>query len=229
MRKTVLITGASSGFGACLARAFAHAGHAVILHGRDEKRLNAVRDEILKKEKIECPMIIADLQNSDGLDAIKKLFHVRNVDVLINNAAVNPELGRGSATIDVNDVDAIVSTNTSSAIKLCYNAFESFRGRGGIIINISSVAGLRGSSREPIYAASKFGLRGFSESVKEEWLKEGIKMIDVYPGALSTGMSAQRPDAKDLIDPQEFAEFVVGLCKTKSFFAKEINIRRTKI
>lgn len=228
-KKTVLITGASSGFGTHLACAFAHAGYAIVLHGRDEKKLRAVENEILKKENIHCTMIAADLRNSNGLDAIKTALHTQNVDILINNAAVNPELGRDGTMSDMNDIDAIVSANTSSAIALCYAAFAHFTARGGgILININSVAGLRGSSHEAVYAASKFGLRGFSESVKEAWLKQGVRMIDVYSGAIATGMSSQRPDADDLIDPQELAEFLVGLCATKSFFARELNVQRTR-
>jgi short-subunit dehydrogenase len=225
--KTVLITGASSGFGSHLARVFAHAGYAVVLHGRNEKDLLAVRDEILKSEQVPCTTVVADLQNPDELDAITKVLDAQHVDILINNAAVNPELGNATVISDMKDIDAIMSTNTSSAIALCYAALAHFKAtHGGTLININSVAGLRGSSHEALYAASKFGLRGFSESVKEDWLKQGVRMIDVYSGAMATGMSAGRPDVHDLIDPQELAELLVGLCGTKSFFVKELNVRR---
>jgi len=227
--KTVLITGASSGFGAHLARAFARTGYDIVLHGRNKKKLSAIRDEILKREKVRCTIVVADLMKANGLDLIKTVLHIRKVGILINNAAINPELNRGGAMGGVRNIDAIVSTNTSSAIALCYAAFmhfESLSG-GGMIMNINSIAGLRGSYHEAVYAASKFGLRGFSESVKEDWLKKGVRMIDVYSGAIGTGMSSKRPDIHDLIDPQELAEFLVGLCATRSFFVKELNVRRT--
>lgn len=227
MQKTVLVTGASSGFGTFLARAFARAGYVVVLHGRDAKRLSAVRDEIVRAEKAECPVIIADLRSADGLATVKKAFQEWNVDVLINNAAVNPQLEWGAVS-DVEKIDAVVSTNISAAIALCYAAFSHFAARGGgAIVNINSVAGLRGSSREAVYAASKFGLRGFSESVKEEWLKHGVRMIDVYPGAMAAGMSGKRPDAQKLIDPGELAGLLVYLCGTKSFYVQSLAVRRT--
>lgn len=229
-KKTVLITGASSGLGAHLARAFTRTGHPTVLHGRDEKRLRALQGEILEREKIQCPIVIADLQNSSGIDAIKNALSANRVGVLVNNAAINPELSHNCAISDMKDIDAIVSTNTSSAIALCYAAFSHFTANGGgALINISSVAGLRGSSHEAVYAASKFGLRGFSESVKEDWLKQGVRMIDVYSGAIATGMSSERPDANNLIDPQELAKLLVELCATKSFFVKELNVRRSVI
>jgi short-subunit dehydrogenase len=228
--KTVLITGASSGLGTYLAHAFARAGYDIVLHGRNEKRVRAMQEEILKKEKIQCPIVIADLRDVKGVDTVKAALREHAVDVLINNAGVNPESGRGGAMNDIKDIDAVIGTNTSCAIALCYAAFENFSTRGGgVIMNINSVAGLRGSPREALYAASKFGLRGFSESVKEEWLARGVKMIDAYPGAIATGMSSQRADIRDLIDPRELAEFLVGLCATKSFFVKELNVRRSVV
>lgn len=228
--KTVLITGASSGFGTHLARAFAHAGYAVVLHGRDEKKLHTIQEAISGEESVRCTTIAADLQTADGLDAVRSVLGTRGVNVLINNAAINPELGGGSTTGDLKEIDAIVSTNTSSAIALCYGAFEHLTANGGgIIININSVAGLRGSSHEPVYAASKFGLRGFSESVKDAWLKQGVRMIDVYSGAMAAGMSSKRPDVNALMDPQELATFLVGLCKTDSFFVRELNVYKTHL
>src|SRR3989338_4795596 len=114
-------------------------------------------------------------------------------------------------------------------VALWLNAFEYFRTKGGgTIININSMAGLVGSNHEPLYAASKFGLRGFSESVKGEWIKHGVRMIDVHSGAIGTGMSAKRADLKSLIDPKELAEFIVGLCQTDSFFVREFNVQRTR-
>ena len=229
MKKTVFITGASSGFGTHVARAFAHGGYGLVLHGRDEKKLYAVRDEIAATEKVECLCVFADLRTAEGINAITTAIHANAVDILVNNAAVNPELS-GNAAHDVPAIEEIMSVNASSAIVLCYAAFADFTTRGGgTIININSVAGLRGSSHEALYAVSKFALRGFSESVKEDWLKQGVKMIDVYPGALGTGMSAHRADVQSLIDPREFAEYLVTLCATKSFFVKELNIRRTAV
>jgi short-subunit dehydrogenase len=228
MKRTVLVTGASAGFGSHLAHAFAHAGFVVVLHGRDEKKLRAVRDEIFEKEKIECPVVVADLRETDGVAAVTAALRSYSVNTLINNAGVNPELDRGGTMGSTKDIAEVISTNASAAIALCCAAFEQFKTLGdGTIININSVAGLRGSAHEPLYAASKFGLRGFSESVKEDWLKEGVKMIDVYPGALTTGMSAKRADVDKLIDAQELAELLVGLCGTRSFFVKELNVRRT--
>lgn len=229
MKKTVLITGSSSGFGTHLAEAFATEGYNIVLHGRNKERLSTIKNKISKRG-VRCISVVADLQTREGLNAVRSMLHKHNVDILVNNAGVNPEL-KGGVLNDIKDVDAIIATNTSSAIILCYAAFAHFTGRGGRgdIININSSAGLRGSAHEATYAASKFGLRGFSESVKEAWLRQGVRITDIYSGALATGMSSQRKDRDDLIDPRELAKFVVELCAARSFFVREFNVQRIKI
>src|SRR3989344_2701866 len=226
-KKTVLITGAASGFGTYLAETFAHAGYNLVVHAREKKKLTRLQSAIIKKEHVRCSTVIADIRNSRGLGALQKALSAHRVHILINNAGINPELGSDSTVSDVSNINDIVLTNMSAAIALSTSAFEYFKvAGGGIIININSIAGLRGNYHESVYSASKFGLRGFSESVKDAWLKHGVKMIDVYSGALSTGMSATRPDVEHLIDPQELAEFLVGLCTTESFFVRDINVQR---
>lgn len=225
--KTVLITGATSGFGRHLAQAFLRAGFAVVAHGRDRKKLQALHDTVPKNKSKHFSIVRANLQEAKGLGVLRKVFREKNVEILINNAAVNPELLSGSQSLNMGEVRTIFLVNSVAAVILCLSAYEYFTKQdGGIVININSVAGLRGSSHEPVYAASKFGLRGFSESVKDAWWKKGIKMIDIYSGAIATGMSSKRSDVDELIDPQELAEFLVGLCKTGSFFAREINVQK---
>jgi|GEM_PF-614134 short-subunit dehydrogenase len=229
INRTVLITGATSGLGTYLAHAFARAGYVVVLHGRDEAKLRAIKNQVLDKNRISCATVVGDLLDAKGLSAVLSAMRTQDIDILVNNAGIDPELTSGGVKGDIKDINAIFSTNATSAIALCYGAFEHFLTKGGgDIVNMNSVAGMRGSDHEPLYAASKFGLRGFSESVKEAWLKQGIRMTDIYSGAIATGMASHRPDVKDLIDPQELAEFIVGLCAPDSFFVREISVQKTK-
>jgi short-subunit dehydrogenase len=228
-QKKVLITGATSGFGTYLAKAFAHAGYAIVLHGRDEGKLRVVESEILSKERVRCTTVLADLLNADGLNAIISAMSTLDIDVLVNNAAINPETHRRGTPSNIGDINAVLSTNTAAAIALCFGAFEHFVPKGeGYIININSSSALIGSYHEPVYAASKFGLRGFSESVKALWLKQGIKITDVYPDALATGFASNRPNFDVLTDPRELADLIVGICATKSFFVRELGVQRTR-
>lgn len=227
-KQTVMITGASSGFGIHLAKAFSRAGYNLIANARDEAKLSALKSVVAKAKDSKFVGVVADIRSENGLKELASAITKQNVDVLINNAGVNPELQGRSRADNIAEMQNIIQTNLSSVIALCTSAYEYFAAHGGgIIININSVAGLKGNYHEAVYSASKFGLRGFSESVKDEWLKRGVRMIDVYSGAIATGMSSHRKDVATLIDPMELAEFLVGLCKMDSFFIRELNVQKT--
>lgn len=201
-----------------------------MLCGRDSARLCALQRSLDAQQSSKCDIVVGDIRTSETQHAFAAALQQCQVNIFINNAAVNTELGRDNNFHSADEISNVISTNTTAAIALCLSAFEHFRrNAGGIIVNINSIAGLLGSRHEPLYAASKFGLRGFSESVKDAWLGQGIRMIDAYPGAIATGMSATRTDVNDLIDPDELASFVVYLCNTRTFYAREINIQKTPL
>lgn len=225
--RTAAITGASSGLGASMALGFAAAGFDLVLCGRDSARLDGVRDAMGARATSRCELLSVDLTTPAGLGAFAEALETHGVDTVVNNAAINPELARRESPSSLSEVGNVIAINTLAAIAVAQSAFKHLdRCGGGMIVNVNSVAGLRGSAHEPVYAASKFGLRGFSESVKDAWFRRGVRMIDVYAGAIATGMSAGRSDIAALIDPAELATFIVGLCTTRSFVAREINIQK---
>ena len=224
----MLITGASRGFGAFLSMAFGTAGFHVVGVGRDKKELLLLKRSIEKDHGL-CSTIVADLMTELGQAAVARGIREHDIDVLINNAGVNPEPISKKIAGNIADINLILQTNTTAAIALCVAAHEHFVAQGrGTIININSAAGLKGNFGEAVYCASKFGLRGFSESVKDAWLKQGIWITDVYSGAMATGMASHRSDVKDLIDPQELADFLIGLCSNRSFFVRDISVQKTR-
>jgi rfaE bifunctional protein nucleotidyltransferase chain/domain len=226
-KRTAAITGASSGLGAAMAHAFAAAGFDLVLCGRDGARLDGVRDAMRARVTSRCELLPVDLTTAAGLGAFAEVLETHGVDTVVNNAAINPELVRRESASSLAEVGNVIAINTSAAIAVAQAGFKHFNIRGdGMIVNVNSVAGLRGSAHEPVYAASKFGLRGFSESVKDAWFARGVRMIDVYAGAIATGMSAGRSDIASLIDPEELAAFIVRICNTRSFVAREINIQK---
>jgi len=227
-KRVVAITGASSGVGARMAHACAERGFDLVLCGRDRARLDGTKDAIEASTASRCALVAADLNESAGLGVFAQALQAHRVDTVINNAAVNPELMQRESLSSLGQIAEVINTNTSAAIAVALAAFEHFVAYGGgMIVNINSVAGLRGSGHEPVYAASKFGLRGFSESVKDAWFGRGVRMMDVYVGAIATGMSIGRPDVAELIDPDELAALVIRLCETHSFHTREINIQKT--
>lgn len=96
----------------------------------------------------------------------------------------------------------------------------------GLILNINSSKGIVPDTDFPDYAMAKYGLRGYSESVKFQCYQKGINIIDIYPGAINVGMGGHRPDKDELIDAQELSDFIVTLCETKKFIVSTIHFNR---
>lgn len=161
---------------------------------------------------------IADLSQEEDLEKLKKYIGIVKPRIFINNAGLYNE----------KDVLKEIKVNLIAPIVLIDFVGEIMsKNGGGIIININSTAGKVPNYKEALYCASKFGLRGFSESVKYELLKDNVRIIDLYPGAINTGMSAHRKDRNKLIDLKEFSRFVRLITETKSFVANDINFIRT--
>jgi short-subunit dehydrogenase len=93
---------------------------------------------------------------------------------------------------------------------------------GGVLVNINSISGLIPDVKDPDYAASKHGLKGYVDSVSYDAFLNNINIINLYPRAISTGMNEGREDFSKLIHPQELADFCLLLLKTKSFYVSTI-------
>lgn len=217
--KWVLITGSSRGLGRHLAIEFAKTNHNIVLHGTKESDDFFKTLKQIKKYNVEFKTVFADLSNKYGLAKIKKYINLIKPAIFINNAALYSEKD-ALKQISLNLVAPIILTEYVCKIMA--------KNSGGAIININSMAGKIANYKEAVYCASKFGLRGFSESIKYEMLKRGIRIIDLYPGAINTGMSANRKDKNNLIDPEEFAKFILTFIETKSFIAHDINFIKTR-
>lgn len=108
-------------------------------------------------------------------------------------------------------------------------AFEYFKSKSkGTIINVNSISGISADSKDPDYAAAKYALKGYADSIAHESFLRNIKIINLYPRAMATGMNLGRADFHDLINPDEVAEFVVTLTKTQSFYISSIQFDRIK-
>lgn len=117
--------------------------------------------------------------------------------------------------------DHVASFNNSLiAIR---ESLKYFKEKGaGLIVNVNSIAGLQPDIKDPDYAASKHGLKGYVDSVSHDAYLNNVNIINLYPRAVSTGMSAGREDFSKLIQPQELSEFCLLLLKTKSFYVSTI-------
>ncbi len=187
--RTVVVTGASSGIGEATARAFGLRGDRVVLVARRTDRL-----ERLAGELPEALVVTADVTRRDEMARIvgAAVGRYGGVDVLVNNAG----LGRHDwlERLPVAEIAAQIDTNLTAPILLTQAVLPTMQARSrGVIINVCSVAGKIAVPTMSIYAATKFGLTGFSEGLRRELRPQGIHVCTIYPGPVTgTEFSARR-------------------------------------
>ena len=185
--KVALITGASSGFGADAARQFAKEGCIVVLASRRMHRLTELAEEI-RAEGGQAFAVGLDVSEQSQIDeAIQTVLdNFGRIDILFNNA--------GYGSIDwletlapAADIDTQINVNLRGLIQVTRAVLPSMLARrAGTIINMSSVAGLIAAPMYSIYAATKYGVRGFTEALRRELAPFGIQVSGIYPGPAVT-------------------------------------------
>jgi len=190
----VLLTGATGGIGAALAARLAEQGARLLLTGRNETRLDRLRDRLTAKGYA-VDAVAADLDDPDSLEHLveaAKRFE-GGVNVLVNNAGVN-RFGR--FTEQPRDaVAAIVNTNVVAPMRLTHALLPQLEGEpAAMIVNVGSIVGSIGLPGQVAYSSSKFALHGFSEALRRELGSSRIKVVYVAPRATDTKMNdeAQR-------------------------------------
>jgi NADP-dependent 3-hydroxy acid dehydrogenase YdfG len=188
--KVVLITGASSGFGEDSARLFAAKGCRVVLAARRLDRLSQLAEEIRSQGG---NALVAELDIRDGsqiesvVDNVLKEYG--SVDILFNNAGFG-RLDWLENLARQEDINAQIDVNLRGLIQMTRKILPGMLAqRSGVIINMSSVAGKLAPPLYSVYAATKFGVRGFSEALRREVKPFGIHVCGIYPGGAVTEFS----------------------------------------
>jgi NADP-dependent 3-hydroxy acid dehydrogenase YdfG len=179
--RVAVITGASSGIGEATARALAADGYRVALLARRTDRIQALADELGER----AIAIEADVTDRDSLVAAARRVEkeLGGADVLVNSAGVmllgpftSDQRAEQRQTIEVNLLGAMSATEVF---------LDQLRDGGGDLVNISSVAGRVAHTGGAAYHASKWGLNGWSEALRQE-LQPDVRVIVVEPGAVAT-------------------------------------------
>ena len=233
--KTVLITGASRGIGAALARRFAAAGYNLVLncaHSKDT--LEALAADLKNTCAVNCICCLGDIGD---FSFVKEMIQTASdtfggIDVLINNAGI---ASIGLLTdMDIEDWNRILSTNLTSVFSTCRCAVPCMvHNKQGKIINISSVWGIVGASCEVAYSACKGGVNAFTRALAKELAPSNIQVNAIACGVIDTEMNARLNEEERAAlaeeipsgrfsSPEEVAELVLLLCSSPSYMTGQI-------
>ncbi len=188
--KSILITGASSGLGASLARAYAAPGVTLGLIGRSSDKLDAVASSC-RAAGAEIHTAAIDVADADALGAwIKDYENIAPVDLVVANAGTSAGPAPGTAAEGLALATRQVRTNLLGVMNTVEPLLPAFlaRGRGRIAI-VSSIAGYRGLPYSPAYSASKAGARAYGEAIRAMLGPRGIPVTVICPGFFSSPMT----------------------------------------
>lgn len=192
--KTILITGATSGFGEASARLFAKNGHNVIITGRRKDRLENLKSKMESDYKTKVLVLNFDVRNQPEVrKAISSIpAEWQNIDVLVNNAGLASGLDPVQSG-NLDDWEKMIDTNVKGLLYVSKEVIPFMINRNqGHIINIGSTAGKEVYASGNVYCASKFAVDALTKGMRIDLLKHGIKVTQIAPGAANTEFAMVR-------------------------------------
>ena len=216
--KHVVITGAGSGLGASLAMKYAEMGHHVTLLGRTYSKLRHVAD------KMDSDKVSAYTLDVSSASEVSEVFSqikedVGPIDVLVNNAGVGVFDDAENITPDA--VDQMIDINLKGTIYCTQAVLPEMKERNsGTIIQVISTAGKKGKTSESVYCASKFGARGFTESIIKELSETEIHVLAAYMGGMKTSFWDEiytEEEISHLMDPDDVADIILANAQKRNY------------
>ena len=222
--KNALVTGASGGIGAAIAKALHGAGAVVALSGTRLEPLAALAAELGDRVHV----LPCNLSDAEAVTALPKQAAdaMGSVDILVNNAGITKD--NLFMRMSDDEWSSVLEVNLTSTMRLCKGVVRGMmKARWGRIINISSVVGSTGNPGQANYAASKAGMVGMSKSIAYEVASRGITVNCVAPGFIATAMTDKLSDdqkagilgqipAGRMGDPAEIAAAVLYLASVEA-------------
>lgn len=216
--KVALVTGASAGIGWASALALAGEGASVVLTGRRQERLDALAERC-RQAGGHAVAVVGDAKEVSTAHASVAAAqeHFGRLDILINNVGVG--IYKNLVDTSPEDYDEMVDTNVRSTFLFARYAAPVMIAQGsGIILMISSMAGVYGFAGEAVYCSTKFAQVGFAQALDKELRQHGIKVGVICPGgvktefAVGTGRTAEGVAASSMLEAEDVAGAVLLAC-----------------
>jgi 3-oxoacyl-[acyl-carrier protein] reductase len=224
--KTVLITGASQGIGASIARTFHAAGARVLINHpglpQTEADAAALVASFNQARPESATSLAADVSDATQVQAMMQRARelAGGIDFLINNAAILRD--RTTARMSLEDWDSVLDVNLSGVFYCCKFGLEAMRD-GGAIVSFGSIAAIQGFFGQANYASAKAGVQAMMRVLSRESARRRIRVNAVAPGVIQTSMAASIPESAraEMLkqiplgrfgDPEEVANVVLFLC-----------------
>ena len=186
--KVALITGGSKGIGFATAKLFSEAGAKIVITARNSKKLNEA-----SKNLGDCLIVPADVKKASDVTKVVKqtITKFGRIDILINNAGIFPKIAR-LHEISEDEWNDVIDTNLSGPYRFAKEAIPYLQKNGGVIINVSSDAGLRAypGFDADAYSASKAALNLMTKTWALQYAKDKIRVNAICPGVVETDMTA---------------------------------------
>ena len=194
MKRTVLITGASSGIGKAIAYAFAENGDNLVITGRRIDKLEQIKHDIEKQFHVRVSIYSFDITNMEQtiINCQKIIEEVGQIHILVNNAGLALGLDKFQ-DYDLTDMMTMIDTNIKGLLTVTRQLLpQMVENNEGHIINIGSTAGIYAYAGAAVYAATKSAVKMLSDGIRIDTIDKNIKVTTLQPGIVETDFSQVR-------------------------------------
>ncbi|MFZ2663867.1 MAG: SDR family oxidoreductase [Patescibacteria group bacterium] len=232
---TIIVTGASEGLGEQVVYELAKEKASLILISRNSGKLKQVAEKAKELGAEKAQDFVVDLRNIDSIDAFTKMLgkEYKKIDGIINNAGIWQKKANLEDIPD-DEILSVLNTNLTGMIMLTKKVIPSLKkSQDAFIINISSRSGYSAQQGQSVYSASKYGVRGFTEVLREDLKDSNIRVAGIYQGGVNTmmfnkaGEDFSSEKLATFIPPTELAKVIVFLIsRPAGIWLSELRVER---
>ena len=230
MKKVIVITGASSGIGKALAYEYAHKGYSVVLGARNLEKLEAIQRDLTQKG-YEALVVKTDVSKEDDCKNLieQTVKTYKGIDILINNAGIS--MKALFKDVDLKVLKELMDVNFWGTVFCTKHALPFLLESKGSVVGVVSIAAFIGLPARSGYAASKYAIRGFLDTLRVENLKTGLHVLVAAPGYTSSNIrnAALIEDGSPQGDSPRNEENMMSSEEVAQRIAKAVNKKQAEL